>query len=81
MNDNLRLDAECQGEPCPAPASSGVEAHVWSARRNGPLFLWQARLLSEAWSCPWTPESGKHHFDIIDGLTDPASPLLAVCLG
>jgi arylformamidase len=37
--------------------------------------------LSEAWSCPWTPESGKHHFDIVEGLTDPASALLSVCLG
>jgi hypothetical protein len=83
MNDNLRLDAAeiAQESPALLPLRPGVEAHVWVGAQERPAFLWQARLLSEAWSCPWTPESGKHHFDIIDGLTDPASPLLAVCLG
>jgi arylformamidase len=83
MNDNLRLDAAeiAQESPALRPLRPGVEAHVWVGAQERPAFLWQARLLSEAWSCPWTPESGKHHFDIIDGLTDPASPLLAVCLG
>ena len=82
MNADLRLDpAEVA---CESPAllalRSGVEAHVWVGAQERPAFLWQARLLSEAWSCPWTPEKGKHHFDVINGLTDANSALLSACL-
>ena len=83
MNADLRLDAAeiAQESPALLPLRQGVEAHVWVGAQERPAFLWQARVLSEAWSCPWTPESGRHHFDIIEGLTDPASALLAACLG
>ena len=82
MNADLRLDAaEIAGEsPARLSLRPGVEAHIWVGGQERPAFLWQARLLSEAWSCPWTPESGKHHFDVIDGLTDPTSALLSACL-
>jgi acetyl esterase/lipase len=83
MNADLRLDpAEIAAEsPAWLSLRQGVEAHVWVGAQERPAFLWQARLLSEAWSCAWTPESGRHHFDVIDGLTDPTSGLLSVCLG
>ena len=82
MNDNLRLDPEEIAAESPARLKlrSEVEAHVWVGAEERPAFLWQARLLSEAWSCPWTPEAGKHHFNVIDGLTDPNSALLSACL-
>lgn len=82
MNAELGLDpAEIAGEsPARLSMRPGVEAHVWVGAQERPAFLWQARLLSEAWSCPWTPETGKHHYDVIDGLADPASALLSVCL-
>ena len=83
MNASLRLDAAeiAQESPALLAPRPGAEAHVWVGAQERPAFLWQARLLSEAWSCPWTPESGRHHFDVIDGLTDPGSALLGVCLG
>ena len=79
---DLRLDAEEIAAESPARLKlrAGVEAHVWVGAQERPAFLWQARLLSEAWSCPWTPESGRHHFDVIDGLTDPNSGLVSACL-
>ena len=82
MNADLRLDPAEIADESPARISlrPGVEAHVWVGAQERPAFLWQARLLSEAWSCPWTPEGGRHHFDVIDGLTDPTSALLSVCL-
>jgi acetyl esterase/lipase len=82
MNADLRLDpAEIAAEsPARLSLRPGVEAHVWVGAQERPAFLWQARLLSEAWSCPWTPEAGRHHFDIVEGLTDPTSALLSVCL-
>jgi arylformamidase len=83
MNADLRLDpAEIAAESPPwLSLRQGVEAHVWVGAQERPAFLWQARLLSEAWSCPWTPEGGRHHFDVIEGLTNPTSALLSVCLG
>jgi arylformamidase len=82
MNADLRLDpAEIAGEsPARRSLRPGVQSHVWVGAQERPAFLWQARLLSEAWSCPWTSESGRHHFDVINGLTDPTSALLSVCL-
>ena len=82
MNADLRLDeAEIASEsPARLSLRPGVEAHVWVGAQERPVFLFHARLLSEAWSCPWTPETGKHHFDIVEGLADPASALLSVCL-
>jgi hypothetical protein len=45
-----------------------------------PAFLWHARTLSENWACDWTVDAGRHHFDVIDGLEDPRSPLTNACL-
>ena len=83
MNAVLRLDAPeiAQESPALLARRPGIEAHVWVGAQERPAFLWQARLLSEAWSCPWTAETGKHHFDIVEGLADPASALLSICLG
>ena len=46
-----------------------------------PAFLWQARLLSEEWDCPWSVEAGRHHFDVVEGLADPGAGLVEACLG
>lgn len=83
MNASLRLDAaECAAEsPARLTLRPETSAHVWVGAQERPAFLWHARLLSERWNCPWTPETGRHHFDVIDGLTDPLSPLLEACLG
>jgi arylformamidase len=82
MNKDLRLDAaEIAAEsPARQPKRDGVEAHVFVGAQERPAFLWQARLLSEAWSCPWTAALGKHHYDVIEGLMDPASELSRLCL-
>jgi acetyl esterase/lipase len=82
MNANLAIDpAEADREsPARLALRTGVQAHVWVGGQERPAFLWQARTLSEAWNCPWTVEAGRHHFDVIDGLTDPNSALMAACL-
>ena len=82
MNRDLRLDAEEIAAESPARhiRRAGVDAHVWVGADERPVFLYQARILSEAWACPWTPQPGRHHFDVIDGLLDPGSPLLAASL-
>ncbi|WP_103334517.1 alpha/beta hydrolase [Pseudotabrizicola formosa] len=82
MNARLRLDAaEALAEsPALLRPRAGVGCHVWVGGQERPAFLWQARVLAENWACPWTVEGGRHHFDVIDGLCDPGSALMAACL-
>jgi arylformamidase len=82
MNATLAIDpAEADREsPARLALRAGVQAHVWVGGQERPAFLWQARTLSEAWNCPWTVEAGRHHFDVIDGLTNPNSALMAACI-
>ena len=82
MNADLRLDADEVARESPArqPLRRDCSAHVWVGGQERPAFLWQARMLSEAWSCRWTVAAGRHHFDVIEDLADPGSTLLAACL-
>lgn len=82
MQADLRIDAAeaLQESPARHALRAGVQAHVWVGGQERPAFLWQARTLSESWACPWTVEAGRHHFDIIDGLLQPESPLMRACL-
>ncbi len=82
MNDTLRLDAAEVAAQSPARLArrADIAAHVWVGGQERPAFLWQARTLSEEWACPWTVAAGRHHFDVIDDLADPASGLVAACL-
>jgi arylformamidase len=83
MNVMLRLDAaEIEAEsPARKTLRADISAHVFVGAEERPAFLYQARLLSEAWRCPWTPTPGRHHFDVIEALADPSSLLIAACLG
>ena len=80
MQDLLRLTEDECAQESPARLALRCQAHVWVGAQERPSFLWQARLLSEEWSCPWTPAPGRHHFDVIDDLMDPASALMEACL-
>lgn len=83
MQEKLCLDAAEVASESPARQRlrEGVQAHVWVGGQERPSFLWQARLLSEAWACDWTVSAGKHHFDVIDPLQDPNSGLVEVLVG
>lgn len=82
MNATLHIDAaEARVEsPALLPLREGVDCVVWVGGQERPAFLWQARLLSEAWSCPWHVATGRHHFDVIDDLADPHSLLVETLL-
>lgn len=82
LNGTLRIDkAEAVAEsPALLARRPEVQAHVWVGGQERPAFLWQARTLSEAWACPWTVAPGRHHFDVIEDLADPASGLIGACL-
>lgn len=82
MNATLKIDAAEAAAESPARhrLRDGVTAHVWVGAEERPVFLLQARILAEEWRCPWTVDPGHHHFSVIDGLADPASPLCDVLL-
>lgn len=83
MNEKLRIDpGEAQAEsPALLPLRPGAEVFVWVGAQERPAFLWQARLLSEEWHCPWHAASGRHHFDVIEPMRAPDSDLMEVLLG
>ncbi|MBA3910109.1 MAG: alpha/beta hydrolase [Rhodobacter sp.] len=83
MNAILGIDpAEAAAEsPARLALRPGVAAHVWVGAAERPAFLWQARVLAEEWDCAWTAAPEKHHFDVIDALEHPASPLCEVLVG
>lgn len=82
MNDQLQLTAAEVATESPANHARNPDcpAHVWVGGQERPSFLWQARLLSENWACPWTVAPGRHHFDVIDDLCDPDSALIKACI-
>ena len=80
MNAQLHLDreeAECES-PALLARRGDVGCTIWVGGQERPAFLWQARALSEHWACPWHVEPPRHHFDVIEDLTDPESALMQV---
>ncbi len=83
MNAKLALDAAEIAAESPAclPRRASTQTLVWVGGQERPAFLWQARLLSEEWACPWHVEPGQHHFNVIEPLADPESPLTRAVVG
>lgn len=83
MNADFRLDpAQAAAEsPILCADRRDVPVHVWVGAAERPAFVAQARDLAAAWGCPCTEAAGRHHFDVIDGLADPDSPLMTAVLG
>lgn len=81
MNATLALDAaEARSEsPALLPAPD-VPVTVWVGGDERPVFLDQARWLAEAWNADHRIAPGRHHFDVIDELWEPDSPLVDAIL-
>mgnify|MGYP000252851928 FL=1 len=82
MNGQLGLDADEATAESPALRSPrpGSEVIAWVGACERPEFLRQSALLVEAWTrkglnARLVADPGRHHFDVIDGLCDPAHPL------
>ncbi|MCZ0960497.1 alpha/beta hydrolase [Paracoccus benzoatiresistens] len=84
MNDTLRLDAAEAASESPALLAPrpGIPVTTWVGGMERPEFVRQARLLANIWAglgaatdCVIDP--GRHHFDVIERLKSPDSPLLA----
>jgi acetyl esterase/lipase len=77
MNQELRLDPEeARAESPVLHEAPQVPVTVWVGAEERPVFLDQAIELSEVWNAEHRVDPGRHHFDVIDGLADPDSPLV-----
>ncbi len=88
LNGTLRLDlAEARAEsPALLDIRSAAPVHVWVGGDERPEFLRQSELLANVWTglgadMRLTVEPGRHHFNVIEGLGDPASGLLEAVVG
>lgn len=83
MNARLNLDADEVARESPARTAphAGIETVVLVGGQERPAFLWQARILSEAWDCPWQVLPGLHHFNVLDPLQDPTSAVTRALIG
>ncbi|QIR84042.1 alpha/beta hydrolase [Paracoccus sp. AK26] len=83
MNETLHLDAaEAVAEsPALLVPRQGIPVTTWVGGMERPEFIRQARLLANIWAGMGAPtdcvtDPGLHHFDVIDRLEQPSSPLL-----
>lgn len=87
LNNDLQLDATEAAAESPAllVPRQGVRLTCWVGTEERPEFVRQNALLANVWTglgvdTACVEEGGKHHFDVIDGLSDPSSPLCAALL-
>lgn len=77
MNETLGIDAaEARAESPVLHTPQDIPVTVWVGGAERPAFLDQAGWLAEKWGCDLTVEAEKHHFDVIEGLEDPVSPMM-----
>ncbi len=88
INQDLQLDrAEARAEsPALLTPREDVPVTCWVGADERPEFRRQTALLANIWTgcgvqTRAVEEPGRHHFDVIDALADPDSPLLAALLG
>lgn len=88
MNATLRLDAPEAAAESPALLAPrpGIPVTTWAGGMERPEFLRQARLLANVWAGLGAPtdcviDPGRHHFDVIEALERPNSPLMDRVLG
>lgn len=82
MNEILRIDPDLARRESPLLLSPvrDVPCVVWVGGSERPEFVRQSRILADVWTglgvdIACVEEPGRHHFDVIDGLTSPEHPL------
>lgn len=88
MNASLRLDAPEAAAESPALLAPlpDIPVTAWVGGAERPEFLRQSALLAEAWrrkgqQIQLVAETGRHHFDVLDGLKNPQHPLVEAFVG
>lgn len=84
MNANFKMDATGAAAESPLLHKDHLPIPVvaWVGGDERPVFIEQSQWLARDWqNADVMIESGKHHFDVIDGLEDANSPLMNAVLG
>ena len=77
MNDDLQLNEITAIAESPILQTPPVvPVTIWVGADERPAFIAQAQSLGQTWKCDCVIEPDKHHFDVIDGLADPDSPMM-----
>ena len=77
MNADFKMDmAAAEAESPVLMEKMPVPVTVWVGADERPVFLDQARWLSEAWSADLRIAVAKNHFDVIEALSDPESDMI-----
>lgn len=77
MNSELGLTmAEAEAESPVLLKPMGVSITIWVGGEERPAFLDQAGWLATAWNCEQVLAEGRHHFDVIEALSDPKSAMV-----
>lgn len=80
MNADFRLDAATARAESPAlrPKRIACPVLAWVGGEERPAFIEQSAILARDWpGVRVHVEPGRHHFDVIDDLADPASAMCA----
>ena len=81
MNRSFQMDmAAAEAESPALMAKPKCKVTVWVGADERPVFLDQARWLSQAWEAPLVVDEDKHHFDVIEGLSDTQSEMISCLL-
>ncbi|GAA0771134.1 alpha/beta hydrolase [Roseibium denhamense] len=84
MNDAFAMSESDAIAESPALLRPSHDCRVvaWVGSDERPEFLRQSQVLAKAWpTVAFHKEAGKHHFNVIDGLKDPSSELMAALIG
>ena len=88
QNDEIGLDWNEAAAESPALLAPirGVDVTVWVGQSERAEFVRQSELLANVWTglgarTRYVAEPDRHHFDVIEGLADPASPLTEAVVG
>ena len=77
MNADFRMDeAMARAESPLMQPRPETPVTVWVGAAERPAFLDQAMWLASHWNCEEVIAPGRHHFDVIDPLTDPESDMI-----
>jgi acetyl esterase/lipase len=82
MNKAFGLDDDSAAAESPVLMQKrhDVPVTVWVGGDERPVFLDQARWLAEAWGVEQVIEPARHHFDVIEDLSDPDSAMIRTLL-
>ena len=81
MNEDFQLsEADAIAESPTLTERPACDVHVWVGAEERPAFIDQAKRLSRAWAMPLSMDPSKHHFNVIEALSQSSSYMITQLL-